>query len=420
MRTQISKMKKAMFAIASLTLLASCQKQKMTELQDPVIKVKGFNNATNNLHEIDYQLIWSDEFNSIGAFDNTKWSYAQRGGPAWAKYLTSSPAYVNQDGNNLVLRMDNATIAGDPVPYHSGGVSSQGKFSATFGKIEVRAKFTQGQGSWPAIWMMPEPATQHGTWPNCGEIDIMEHTNYSSQVYHSIHSAIGSPVFSKPANYQVNDYNIYSLVWTPTSLAFYVNNILTDTYNKAAGADTTQWPFDVPFYIILNQSGGQGWPGPITNADLPFSMQVDYVRVYKKNLLENGGFESSTGLSPWVTWTPGGTSTIVSSDANSGSKSIRLQGAGECSVQQKITGLLPNTTYTFKGYGKLSSAGNFAVVGVKNYGGATIDSNITQTQYEQKTITFTTGVANTSVEVYFYKNNTNGTAYADDFSLVQL
>lgn len=235
-----------------------------------------------------YQLVWSDEFNGTGSFDTTKWAFAPRQTSAWNKYLTSLPAYASQDGGgNLVLKMDNATIPGDPVPYHSGGIQSLGKFSITYGKIEVRAKFSQGQGSWPAIWMMPVPATAHpGGWPTCGELDIMEHVNNTSVVNGTVHNstvdnANGASTATYSAPYNTTDYNIYTLVWTPTSITFYINNVPQYTYSKVSSAGWQQYPYDVPFYIILNQSGGAGWPGAITNTDLPFTMQVDYVHVYQ-------------------------------------------------------------------------------------------------------------------------------------------
>jgi beta-glucanase (GH16 family) len=183
--------------------------------------------------------------------------------------------------------MDNATIAGDPVPYHAGGIQSMGKFSIAYGKIEVRAKFTQGKGSWPAIWMMPDPATAHaGGWPACGEMDIMEHINNESVIHESLHNstvdnASGATTATYAPSYNTTDYNIYTLVWTPTAIQLYVNNSLQYVYNKVANGGWQQYPYDVPFYIILNQSGGVGWPGPITNSNLPFSMQVDYVHVYQ-------------------------------------------------------------------------------------------------------------------------------------------
>ncbi len=213
--------------------------------------------------------------------------------PCLAKYLTSTPAYASQTGGNLLLRMDNAVIAGDNVPYHSGGIQTTSKFSFTYGRVEVRAKFKQGQGSWPAIWMMPEEPVSYGGWPNSGEIDIMEHVNYENVVHQTVHNGAvtgsggGSSATSSSA-YNTADFNVYAMEWSPTAVKFYLNGSLRYTYNKPANATSAQWPYDKPFYLILNQSGGAGWPGAINNADLPFWMEVDYVKVYKQPEFESG------------------------------------------------------------------------------------------------------------------------------------
>lgn len=365
-----------------------------------------------------WDLVFSDEFNTTGSFDANKWTYSPRWHPAWAKYLTSSPAYVNQNGTDLVLRMDNTVIAGDPVPYHSGGIQTSTKFSFLYGKVEVRAKFKMGQGSWPAIWAMPEVPVAYGDWPNSGEIDIMEHVNNETVVHQTIHAGAvtgpsGGSSATKTTPYNTADYNIYGIVWSPNAIQFYVNNVLQYTYNKAAGATSSQWPFDKPFYLILNQSGGAGWPGPINNADLPFNMNVDWIRVYKEvPAIGNAGFESAT-VAPWVTWNPAGNTAVVTNNFRSGTKAIRQQG-GETSLEQVITGLSPNTTYKFGGFGKVSAVGQSVMFGAKNYGGAAQNVTVTSTSYQDASVTFTTGASNTSVTLYMYKP-VSGTAYGDDF-----
>lgn len=230
-----------------------------------------------------WKLVIDDEFNSKGGGDTDKWGFCPRSKPAWAKYLTSSSDYAHLDGDNLVLRMDGKKIAGDNVPYHSGGVCS--KFSFKYGKVKVKAKFRQGQGSWPAIWMMPEKPV-YGTWPKSGEIDIMKHINNQSIVHQTVHNAAVTTNSSSSAThatgFSVGNYNLYGIVWTVNSLKFYVNGILQYTYSKPANATHKNWPYDQPFYLILNQSGGAGWPGKIDDKDLPFVMKVDWVKVYKK------------------------------------------------------------------------------------------------------------------------------------------
>ena len=232
-----------------------------------------------------WTMIFEDNFNTTGGFDNSKWSYSSRiNSVAWAKYLTSSPDYASLDGSNLVLKMDNKVISGDAVPYHSSGIETSGKFSFTYGKVEVRAKFNQGMGSWPAIWMMPASPVAYGGWPNSGEIDILEHVNNENVIHQTVHNGAvtnsnGVSSVTKSTAYNVSDYNTYGMIWTETKIEFYLNGTLTNTYTKPANATSVQWPYNKPFYLILNQSGGAGWPGPITDNHLPFEMLVDWVRV---------------------------------------------------------------------------------------------------------------------------------------------
>ncbi len=238
-----------------------------------------------------FTLIWSDEFNADGRFDTTKWNYANRGRVAWNKFITADASYAHQKNGNLVLRMDDKHISGDTMLYHSGGVQTSTKFNLKYGKVEVKAKFTQGKGSWPAIWMMPEPQYARDIWPECGEIDIMEHVNNEGVVHQTLHNSAhtaksGVSTATKSSNYKVDEFNIYGMVWTPSAIKFYINNELTYTYSKQEEWGNKEWPYDVPFYIILNQAGGAGWPGKLHASDLPFQMEVDYVRVYDLPLKE--------------------------------------------------------------------------------------------------------------------------------------
>ncbi|HEX5153038.1 MAG TPA: glycoside hydrolase family 16 protein [Parafilimonas sp.] len=247
----------------------------------PCFLQDGLTQASKN-----WQLVFQDEFNATGSFDTATWSYCKRIQPAWGRYLTQSPDYVFCEDGNLVLKMDNKKIAGDDVPYHSAGIETLGKCSFKYGKVEVRAKFTGGRGSWPAIWMMPEKDV-YGGWPNSGEIDIMEHVNNEEVIHHTIHNAAvtgaeGGSTAIKSTAYNADGYNLYGITWTSDKIEFYTNNTLIYAYHKAVNATSRDWPFDQPFYLILNQSGGAGWPGAINDAGLPFTMQVDWVKVYKE------------------------------------------------------------------------------------------------------------------------------------------
>ncbi|MGF7230203.1 family 16 glycosylhydrolase [Arachidicoccus sp.] len=293
---------KKIICFLMLTTFFSCAKQsnaflKPSAMQSAVKLSPVTTLQTDSASLIGWDLLFQDEFSVGSNFDSTNWSFCPRANPDWAKYLTSTSHYANLANNNLQLTMDNAVIAGDTIAYHSGGIQTYGKFTFTYGKVQVRAKFTQGQGSWPAIWMMPETAT-YGGWPNSGEIDIMEHLNNDSIFYQTLHGQSLSSGHAFTKGFNVNQYNTYGIEWFPNALTFYVNDVVVGTYSRSSTGGTAQWPFNIPFYVILNQSGGGSWGGPINNTNLPFNMMVDYIRVYKPDtsIVSEGVYNISTSM----------------------------------------------------------------------------------------------------------------------------
>ncbi len=143
-------------------------------------------NAFAQKKETDWKLIWQDEFSKDGKPDTAKWSFAGRGKADWNCYCSNdtSTAIVRNGKLYLsgILSKDNA----DTVKYQTGCISTKNKFSFKYGKLEVRVKLPEGQGSWPAIWLLPE-SNEHG-WPKDGEIDVMEHLNFDTIFYQTMHS----------------------------------------------------------------------------------------------------------------------------------------------------------------------------------------------------------------------------------------
>src|SRR5699024_10116570 len=128
-----------------------------------------------------WELIWSDEFDNGGAPDTAKWSYE-------VGYLRNhEKQYYTRDrrenarieNGKLIIeaRADSAFIADGKRPVTSAALETRGKAEWTYGRIEVRAKLPKGRGTWPAIWMLGSNIDSVG-WPDCGEIDIMEHVGY--------------------------------------------------------------------------------------------------------------------------------------------------------------------------------------------------------------------------------------------------
>lgn len=240
-----------------------------------------------------YTLVFSDEFNQEDGTqpDPTKWGRSQRYGSTWNRFISNSNDVVYIQDGNLVLRAianSNKTEA-DPGDMITGSVETQGKFSYTYGKLEVRMKTTPHTGNFPAAWLMPQPPTQ--SWPAGGEIDIFEAINSENTAYHTVHTnwtyTLGhrnDPLSHSTSSVNVADWHVYGLEWDATSLKWYVDGRLTFTYNKSTNDDALQngqWPYDKPFYIILNQSVGDGSWAAAPDKSFTYESRVDYVRLYQ-------------------------------------------------------------------------------------------------------------------------------------------
>ncbi|RCW31572.1 glycoside hydrolase family 16 protein [Marinilabilia salmonicolor] len=233
------------------------------------------------------KIIWQDEFNEDGTPDPEKWTFAGRNTPDWACYCTDDPstAFVRDGKLHLVGKLSENPE--DTAKYNTGCISTKEKFDFKYGRIEVKAKLSKGKGSWPAIWMMPSE-NKYGGWPHSGEIDIMEHLNFDNFVYQTVHSEYvdiqnkrQNPDYSTTASFKEGDFNTYGMEWYPDSIVFMINNKKKLTYPKVEKEGAAQWPFDQPFYIILDQALGGNWVGEIIDEDLPVTMEVDWVRVYQ-------------------------------------------------------------------------------------------------------------------------------------------
>ena len=246
-----------------------------------------------------WKLVWSDEFNGPdgSSVDPSKW-VLETGGNGWGnhelEYYTLRPANAFQQGGNLVIKVSREKYSGaDAVSrdYTSARLKTEGKFSQKYGRFEARIKIPEGQGIWPAFWMLGADIGQVG-WPKCGEIDIMENIGKEPAVAHgTIHgpgysgdNGIGSP-FSPPDHARfADDFHIYAVEWQPTAIRFYVDDHLYATRTPAEIPKGTTWVYNHPFFMLLNVAVGGGWPGPPdSTTPFPQTMLVDYVRVYKRS-----------------------------------------------------------------------------------------------------------------------------------------
>ena len=243
-------------------------------------------------------LTWSDEFNGPDGSpaDSQKWTY-ETGGKGWGnnelEYYTEGTHNAHQEHGSLVIEAIAEPYTGsDGIKrdYTSARLNTKGKFSQAYGRFEARIKMPEGQGMWPAFWMLGDNIGDVH-WPGCGEIDIVENLGREPSIAHgTIHGpgysgshGIGS-AFTLPEDQQFSeDFHIFAVEWEPQEIRFYVDNNLYATRRPSDLPRGAHWVYDHPFFIILNLAVGGYWPGnPDKSTEFPQRMYVDYVRVYKE------------------------------------------------------------------------------------------------------------------------------------------
>jgi beta-glucanase (GH16 family) len=248
---------------------------------------------------------WSDEFNTPGLPDIAKWNYE------WGFVRNNELQFYTQE------RRDNARIeqgvliiegrkeryanpsydanhqnsAGrrSSVPfadYTSSSLTTDGKASFLYGRIEVRARLPHGQGVWPAIWMLGTNITSV-RWPRCGEIDIMEFVGKEpDRVHATVHFWDGTKHASQGGKLTTTepfrDFHTYAVEWYPDRMDFYFDQQRYFTFELDAAGVGPDNPFRKPQYLILNLALGGSWGGPMDDSVLPQQFLVDYVRVYQR------------------------------------------------------------------------------------------------------------------------------------------
>ncbi len=235
-----------------------------------------------------WKLVWEDSFDREGYLDSTKWSKIGRNTADWGNFMSDDKDCFRIQDSKLVLRgIVNHRLDLDTARFLTGGVETKGKFAFQYGKIEIRAKLENATGAWPAMWMLADQP-KYGEYPRNGEIDLMEHLNDEDQIYQTVHSYYTLVLKQKehPPHYattkvETENYNIYGMEWYPDKLVFTLNGEQTFVYPKLSGVDATQWPFDQPFYLMMDMQLGGSWVGKVDPQDLPVEMILDWVRVYQ-------------------------------------------------------------------------------------------------------------------------------------------
>jgi beta-glucanase (GH16 family) len=242
----------------------------------------------------DWQLVWSDEFEA-GILDTTRWEYmygtgAQYGLQGWGnferQYYTDREENIYVKDGKLHIRALKESYR--TRNYTSARIRTKGMADFRYGKFEVRAKLPEGQGLWPAIWMLPTENI-YGGWPASGEIDIMELVGHEPDVVHGTVHYGSSPGDHRSRGWYYtlsdgkfsDDFHVFTIEWVPGRISWFVNG---NWYTMATERNLApyHWPFDQKFHLLLNVAVGGTWPGdPDDTTEFPQEMIVDWIRVYQ-------------------------------------------------------------------------------------------------------------------------------------------
>ena len=252
-----------------------------------------------------YELIFFEDFNYTGApgtvegeADYNAYTY-QTGGGGWGNnevqiYEKNDRTCYVSDGNLKI------SVVKDGGNYYSARLNTSNAFSANwlYGKYEVTAKLPVGAGPWPAIWMMPNNYGYHGTWPQCGEIDIMETSQYyKNSIIGTVHTQAynhiqGTQKSGRVNNINVTEYHKYSIEWLPDCIKFLFDDSCYFVFrpsNYTKEVTVNEWPYDYAFHFIFNIAMGGNMGGDISSTLFEeyseIAMYIDKIAVYQSTYI---------------------------------------------------------------------------------------------------------------------------------------
>ena len=269
-----------------------------------------------------WALAWADEFDGA-ELDGAKWSLEHA---CWGGGNDEKQCYTEREDNveliNGLLRIvaleESYTGPDNPgdtqqktQPYTSGKILTRGLADWTYGRIELRGKLPEGQGTWPAFWMLGGSGTYGNTWPLLGEIDIMESVNLGARCdectgtdgenrtssalhfgnnYPDNRSTGDKTTLASQVN-PADDYHVWAVEWGEGIIKWFLDGELystktSDQWFTSAAPNNENAPFDASFYLIINLAIGGNYPEPlnetgIADSSLPNQLLVDWVRVYQ-------------------------------------------------------------------------------------------------------------------------------------------
>ena len=245
------------------------------------------------------ELLWQQEFDDSGETgpNPSHWNFdlgdgSSNGIPGWGnnelEYYVASAATIDEN-SNLVIRAERNHGAELPAYYGrnaewtSGRIHTAGKVEFLFGRIEIRARFASGLGTWPALWMLGADIAEVG-WPHCGEIDIAEgRGDQPAALYTTVHGPAYCGEHGKGKVTDIGlelakDFYVYSIDWLPDSITWKLEGetVLELTPTDVAG----DWVFNKAHFLLANLAVGGNFTGPVSPDLQSAELSIDYIRHY--------------------------------------------------------------------------------------------------------------------------------------------
>src|SRR6478609_3529827 len=251
-----------------------------------------------------FTLVWEDNFSNYnGGHD----SVALIPNPAVWEHQVWPPGIVNKELEWYTADIRNSRVQNGMliVEAHKNGDSITSARINTnkspiakrqTGRIEFKAKIPQGAGTWPGLWLMPSDIFKYATtcseqlgwtsncdaWPNSGEIDVMEHvgrdTNRIHCGIHTKNSNFSTGTQLTKSTYiasATSEFHIYAIEMYDDRMDFFIDTQMVGSFSKPTTADWKDWPFDQPFYVIVNLAIGGTWGGPAVDDNMfPVRLEV--------------------------------------------------------------------------------------------------------------------------------------------------
>jgi beta-glucanase (GH16 family) len=233
----------------------------------------------------EWKLVWEDDFNG-NEINTENWNFEIGDGcPERCGWGNNEKQVYTKENHKVEDGLLTITARTDGKAYTSAKITTQNKRQFRYGRIEARLKLPLGKGVWPAFWMLGQNIDQVG-WPLCGEIDIMEYVGREpNTLFTTLHTADSHGNSKNTRKAEVpgieEGFHVYACEWTDSRISFFVDDRHFYTFEPEQRTEEI-WPFDQPFYIVLNLAVGGNFGGSeVDNSMFPANYVVDYVKVYE-------------------------------------------------------------------------------------------------------------------------------------------